>query len=98
MLKDLRRTATRVATATCLVFASAAANAVPYFWTDWTGSDLDSGVGFQAQGTITTGSSSIQVTYTNANGISFYQPSGGIDYYTTSGPNSPYTSAVDLTT
>lgn len=94
MFNTLKKTATRVATATCLVLASAGANAVPYFWTDWTGADLDSGSGFQAQGTITTGSTSIQVTYTNANGVSFYQPTGGIDYYTSSNPTSPFTSTV----
>ncbi len=93
MLNHLFRAASRTGTAICLVLASAGANAVPYFWTDWTGGDLDSGPGFQAQGTISAGSP-VTVTYTNANGISFYQPSGGIDYYTNSGGVSPYTSAV----
>ena len=95
MFNHLSRAASRTATAICLVLASAGANAVPYFWTDWTGGDLDSGPGFQAQGTITTGSGSVGVTYTNPNNIFLYQPSGGTDYYTTSGPgNSPYTSAI----
>jgi hypothetical protein len=55
---------------------------------------LDPGAGFQAQGTINTGSSSITVTYTNANGISFYQPTGGADYYISSNATSPFTSTV----
>ena len=94
MFNYLFRTASRTATAVCLVLASVGANAVPYFWTDWTGADLDPGAGFQAQGTITTGSGPVGVTYTNPNGISFYQPSGGTDYYTNSSGASPYTSAV----
>lgn len=95
MFNHLARKASRTATAVCLVLASAGANAVPYFWTDWTGGDLDGGPGFQAQGTITTGSGSVGVTYTNPNGIGFYQPSGGADYYITNGAGaSPYTSAA----
>lgn len=75
--------------------ASLAANAVPFYWTDWTGGDLDPGSGFQGQGTITTSTSSVGVTYTNPQGIGFYQPSGGIDYYTGgSGATSPYTSSL----
>lgn len=51
------------------------------------------------QGTITTSTSSVTVTYTNANGVGFYQPSGGIDYYANNGggrnaANSPFTSAA----
>ena len=84
----------RTGTAIFLALASMGANAVPYFWTDWTGSDLDPGPGFSAQGTINTGTSTIQVAYTNPQGIGFYQPSGGADYYTSSNATSPYTSAV----
>ena len=89
------------ASAVLLVMAGSAAQAAPIFWTDWTGGDLDPTSGFQAQGTITTGSSTVTVTYTNANGIAFYQPSGGIDYYQNGrsgrdAATSPYTSsAVD---
>lgn len=73
--------------------------AAPIYWTDWTGSDMDSGPGFQSQGTITTLTSSVTVTYTNARGIAFYQPSGGIDYYQNNRNGrddtiSPYTSGV----
>lgn len=81
-----------------VVFAvvGAHASAAPIFWTDWTGGNTAS-TGFQGNGTITTGTSTIGVTYTNLNGIGFYQPSGGIDYWVGgAGPTSPYTStAVD---
>ena len=80
---------------TALALVAGAAHAAPVFWTDWTGGDLDPGVGFQAQGTITTSTSSVTVTYTNAKGVAFYQSNGGIDYWVngTDGPNgtSPYT-------
>lgn len=75
--------------------ASLSAHAVPFYWTDWTGSDLDAGTGFMAQGTITTPTSSVTATYTNPQGIGFYQPSGGTDFYTGgSGSTSPYTSSL----
>lgn len=81
-----------------LALCSGTASAAPIFWTDWTGGDLDSGSGFQAQGTITTGSSSVTVTYTNPQGVGFYQPSGGTYFYSggTDGPSgtSPFTSAL----
>lgn len=92
---------TRIALAAALVCAASGAQAAPTFWTDWTGTDLDPGAGFQAQGTITTTTAAVTVTYTNAQGIGFYQPSGGIDYWQNghAGRNdaiSPYTStAVD---
>jgi len=78
-----------------ITFISASLQAVPFYWTDWTGSDLDPGVGFQAAGTITTLSSTVGVTYTNANGIGFYQPTGGADYYSGgTSTTSPYTSTL----
>ena len=48
-------------------------------------------------GTITTPTSTVDVTYTNPQGIAFFQPSGGIDYYQKNGggritATSPYTS------
>ena len=93
-MKKMTRALSTLAIALCSVAASAA----PVFWTDWTGSDLDSGAGFQAQGTITTSSSSVTVTYTNSRGINFYQPSGGAYYYSggTDGPSgtSPFTSSL----
>ena len=79
--------------AVLLALAGSAAHAAPYFWADWTGSDLDPGAGFIGQGTIATPTSTVQVTYTNPQGISFYQTSGGTDYYSGgSGATSPYTS------
>ncbi|MEP7057291.1 MAG: PEP-CTERM sorting domain-containing protein [Caldimonas sp.] len=77
-----------------LGLASAEAGAVPIYWTDWIGANTAT-TGFQGDGTITTPTSTIDVTYTNANGIGFYQPTGGIDYWVNgSGPSSPYTSSV----
>ncbi len=80
-----------------------AANAGTVYWTDWTtqGSVPGSPGSFVGNGTITTPTTSVDVTYTNLNGISFYQSSGGTDYWTSSGPfnsgrvaaTSPYTSA-----
>ncbi|XOV85996.1 MAG: PEP-CTERM sorting domain-containing protein [Pseudomonadota bacterium] len=81
---------------------SAGSQAAPFYWTDWAGSDLLPGVPFQAQGTISTGSSTVTVTYTNMNGVGFYQPSGGIDYWANGNSGSggrddsisPYTSSL----
>lgn len=92
MNKHLTRIA--LAAATLGAFCGAA-SAAPYFWTDWTGTDLNPGTGFQAQGTITTTTSSVTVTYTNPQGVGFYQPSGGTDFYVNqfNAPGiSPYTS------
>ena len=78
-----------------LGLASADVGAVQIFWTDWTGASSGSVNGpFQAQGTLTTNTTSIGVTYSNPNGVGFYQPTGGTDYYTGgSGATSPYTSS-----
>ncbi|MEO6278896.1 PEP-CTERM sorting domain-containing protein [Roseateles sp.] len=80
---------------TALIACAGLSQAAPVFWTDWQGDDLDPGVGFQAQGVITTTTSSVTVTYTNARGVGFYQPAGGIDYYTNVGSGtSPYESST----
>jgi hypothetical protein len=100
MRHTLHHLVAATASAVLLALAGSAAHAAPIYWTDWTGGDLDpTPVGFQAQGTITTPTSTVTVTYTNANGIAFYQPSGGIDYYQNNGggrdaATSPYTSAA----
>ncbi|MBU1340605.1 MAG: PEP-CTERM sorting domain-containing protein [Proteobacteria bacterium] len=65
------------------------------YWTDWLTSN--SANGFTGQGTITTSTSTLNVTYNNPNGIGFFQASGGIDYWQNSGGGrndaiSPYTS------
>jgi hypothetical protein len=68
-----------------LMLAGGAASANPVYWTDWTdwtGADTDPGPGFIGHGTITTLTQTVDVTYTNAAGVSFYQTGGGIDYYT----------------
>lgn len=82
-----------VAAAACSI--SASAFAAPVYWTDWAGSDLDPSSGFKGQGTIAVGTTSVGVTYANANGISFFQTSGGSNYWQggSDGPNgtSPYT-------
>ncbi len=75
------------------------ASAAPFYWTDWMGDDLDPGSGFVGMGQLTTSTSTVDVTYSNPNGIGFYQPSGGIDYYQnrSSGRDdsiSPYTSDI----
>ncbi|MDA1348841.1 MAG: hypothetical protein O3A47_08240 [Chloroflexi bacterium] len=59
--------------------SSAEAAPATFFWTDWTDGDFTSG--FVGQGTITTPTSVVDVTYTNPQGIHFFQSSGGIDYY-----------------
>lgn len=70
------------------------AGAAQIYWTDWTTSNTVQ-AGFQGVGTITTGTSTVGVTYTNPQGIGFYQSSGGTDYWTGgSGATSPYTSSV----
>jgi hypothetical protein len=95
MSRKMTGHAVRLLIAACLGLVSAGANAVPFFWTDWTGADLDPGAAFRAQGTITTTTSTVTVTYTNALGVGFYQPTGGTDYYTGgSGDTSPYTSSL----
>jgi hypothetical protein len=86
---------------TCALAAALFAGSVsaaPVFWTDWTGTDLDSGPGFMGVGTITTGTATVNVTYTNPQGIGFYQTGGGAYYYSggTDGPSgtSPFTSSL----
>lgn len=82
--------------AVSLLAVSAGASAAPIFWTDWLGGNVAT-AGFQANGTITTSTATIGVTYTNPVGVGFYQSSGGTDYYTGGDAStSPYTSsAVD---
>jgi len=87
--------------AACLLalgLTAGSASAAQIYWTDWTGNDLDPSAGFTGIGTITTGTATVDVTYTNPHGIGFYQTSGGTYYYSngTDGPNgtSPYTSPL----
>lgn len=86
------------ACAVALALVASTASAAPVYWTDWIGADLDTGTGFRGVGTITTPTDSVTVTYTNPQGIGFYQPSGGAYYYSggTDGPSgtSPFTSSL----
>lgn len=72
------------------------ASAVPIYWTDWTSSDNTNG--FTAYGTMTTTTSTVNVSYNNPTGVGFYQTSGGIDYWQNNrtgrdASTSPYTSS-----
>jgi hypothetical protein len=78
------------------------AEAGPIQWTDWT-TNASSGPGFVGLGTITTSSTTVNVTYTNPIGISFFQTGAGgeTDYWIngntgnrTPVSTSPYTSAI----
>ena len=83
-----------VALAVSLGLASATVSAAEIFWTDWTSSNPVT-AGFQGVGTITTGTATIGVTYTNPQGIGFFDTGSGTDYWTGgTGGTSPYTSAV----
>lgn len=81
-----------------LAVIAGSASAAPVYWTDWTGNDQDPGIDFVGMGTITTPTATVTVTYTNPQGIGFYQPSGGAYYYSngTDGPagTSPFTSTL----
>ena len=90
------KTLVRTAALACMIASPAAA--VEIQWTDWQTS-ATSGTSFSAYGLITSGSESIDVTYTNPNGVGFYYTgqSSDIDYWRTSGyvrdsAISPYTS------
>ncbi len=82
--------------ASILLIATQSAIAVPINWTDWTSTSNTNG--FTATGTITSGSSTVGVTYNNPQGVAFAQINGGTDYWQNnrSGRNpatSPYTSS-----
>jgi len=76
--------------ASALVAASGLAAAAPVYWTDWQSSNPNA-VGFEGTGTITTTTSSVTVTYTNRQGIGFYDTGSGFDYWAA---GNPYTSAT----
>ncbi len=72
------------------------ASSAPIFWTDWT-TGSTTGSAFEGHGTITTATSTVDVTYNNPQGIAFFQNSGGIDYWQNNRAGrdpvrSPYTS------
>jgi hypothetical protein len=75
------------------------AQASPFYWTDWVscnpcGQSL--GSPFVGNGTITTPTTTLNVTYSNNNGVGFFQTGGlDTDYYSTVGAGgSPYTSTT----
>ncbi len=84
------------------ILAASHAEAAPIYWTDWQPTKPVAG-GFLGHGVITTPTSTVDVTYNNPNGISFYQTgaAGETDYWQ-NGPGaggrnparSPYTSAA----
>ncbi|MCP5151887.1 MAG: PEP-CTERM sorting domain-containing protein [Ectothiorhodospiraceae bacterium] len=85
--------------AAVLLGTATTAAAVEIRWTDWTSGTTTAGA-FQALGTITTPTATIDVTYDNPQGVGFIQTGtpGQIDYWQNnrSGRNpatSPYTSA-----
>ncbi|RSK38111.1 VPLPA-CTERM sorting domain-containing protein [Rhodovulum iodosum] len=74
-----------------LALSALPAAAVEVQWIDWITAYDDEGV-YTVEGVITSGSETIDVTYTNAAGVGFVQTGTGTDYFTASGPDSPYTS------
>ncbi len=75
----ITRNSTVYLSAVALLCCSLYANAVPINWTDWMTSSNTNG--FTAEGTITSGSETIGVTYNNPQGISFFQSGTGTDYF-----------------
>jgi hypothetical protein len=86
--------------AIALAIAASAASAAPTFWTDWQTSSNTAG--FTGNGTITTGTATINVTYNNPQGISFYINGDTVetDYWRNQGSpardnaSSPFTSGT----
>lgn len=83
MTKQKLTSLAKVVAVATMMAATSLASAVPYFWTDWTGSS--SVGGFTATGEIVTNTATINVTYNNPLGIAFIQTNGGTDYWTNGG-------------
>lgn len=79
--------------AAALLASTGLAAAAPVYWTDWQSSNPNA-VGFEGTGVITTPTSTVTVTYTNARGISFYDTGAGFNYWSYGNPVSPYVSAA----
>ena len=77
-----------------LMLLAGAASANPVYWTDWTAPQTSFAPGFTGDGTITTSTSTVDVTYNNPRGVAFFHASGGTDYWIPRTPldKSPYTS------
>jgi hypothetical protein len=76
-----------------LAVSAAFATPINVAWTDWTTGNPGAGT---AQGTITTTSTTLGVTYSNPQGYLFIQTGSGVDYFQNSSgaAGSPYTSSV----
>jgi len=76
---------------TLLILGASSASASPIYWADW-----QSGTATQVNGTLTTATSTVNLTYTNPQGIAFLQTGTGTDYFNSfQDPSiSPYTSNV----
>lgn len=83
-----------IASMTTIFFIALAgsAPAVTVNWIDWEEGSTDPSGTFTAIGTITSGSETIDVTYTNEQNVAFIQTGSGTDYFTARGDNSPYES------
>jgi len=81
----------QLAVSASLLCAASTVSAAPIFWADWE-TDTSTAV----NGTLTTLTSTVDVTYTNTQGIAFLQTGTGIDYFNSSqDPTiSPYTSTL----
>jgi hypothetical protein len=88
-----------VLAAAVLGIAHVSAISAPAYWADWGQQTAENGV--TVYGAITTGSSTVNVTYNNPQGIAFLQNGAGTDYFangvfsaTRNVATSPYTSAL----
>lgn len=90
----------RIALGALALASSLSAHAVPYYWTDWTTQIGGPAGNTTVSGTITTNTSTVNVSYNNAQGIFGAQLNGGTDYWANGGfgslgrnaATSPYTS------
>src|SRR3569833_2427783 len=67
MRNTMARNVLTALAATAFALTAFSVSAAPIYWADWT-TGQTTGAGFQAQGVITTPSSTINVTYTNPQG------------------------------
>lgn len=90
-IKAKLKTFFQLAVSTSFLCAASTASAAPIFWTDW-----ESGTTTEVNGTLTTGTSTVDVTYNNPQGIAFLQTGTGVDYFNNyqEPAISPYTSTL----
>lgn len=95
------KTTSKWLAALALGIAHLSASAAPAYWAEWSQATFDQN-GATVYGSITTTSSTVNVTYNNPQGIAFWQNGTGTDYFVNGWPtydgrnpaNSPYTSAL----